>query len=726
MFVTRVDISSGDISWTRFLGGSDLDEAGNRSPIAIDIQNNILVVGNTRSLDMAASNVHFGGTWDSFVAKLSADGSLLWTTHVGGNGNDLADAVAIDQNGNPIITGNTFSDDLVGATNQYFNSRSTFVTKLDGQSGSIGWSTYSGGSSHDYGYALAVDGQNNVLVTGRSNSTHMQWSTTSHPRGSKVTLAKFDSETGHPYWTTAFGGSRTNRGYAISVDLDGKVVLAGDTTSTYFPGMQNENHGRWDVFVMRLDPSIIPAPPAIVAHDSYAVMAGTVLSVNQASGLVANDQFPAGIDPNQIVTELVSPALHGNVQLSANGSFSYVPLAGFQSYDSFTYRVFNGTSYSSKATVLIQVFEPIFHSSDAPKTILDATGSGARQTNSILTISDTQIAIDQLTLNLWLTHQRPDDLSGFLVSPQGTQVQLFDRVTNIPTSFDVSGSFHGQQLDGTWTLELWDHRWQRNGTLNAWSLTVVPQPESIEQTFDSTDTPLAIVDATRTAVGTTQSFLAISESITIDTLTLNASLTHQRNSDLSGLLIHPDGTQVQLFDRVHTIPSSFNLPHGFQGKSVQGSWELRIIDHRRQRTGKLQGWSITVTRSNSSGMLGEGEGEAPQGFSHVQPSGHKGSPSEITNIELVFPLPGTAAAPDVEALAWCEPVLRPRVDPQEHHTLDQMGNPANNQPLPAQTQQWSLHSANQLTSGNAQTSRASVVDHLMAAIGGEAEIKGEK
>ena len=80
-----------------------------------------------------------------------------------------------------------------------------------------------------------------------------------------------------------------------------------------------------------------------LSKDSYTVA---------ASGVLANDLDMEG-DP--LTAALYSSATHGTVTLNSNGGFTYVPTLGYAGSDSFQYRAYDGSSYSSAATVSLTV-----------------------------------------------------------------------------------------------------------------------------------------------------------------------------------------------------------------------------------------------------------------------------------------------------------------------------------------------------------------------------------
>jgi N-acetylglucosamine-6-sulfatase len=91
--------------------------------------------------------------------------------------------------------------------------------------------------------------------------------------------------------------------------------------------------------------------PPVAGDDSFATMQDTTLSV-AAPGVLAND---SDADGNPLSSSKISDPAHGTVTLSATGSFTYAPAAGFNGTDSFSYRASDGTAQSNTATVTITV-----------------------------------------------------------------------------------------------------------------------------------------------------------------------------------------------------------------------------------------------------------------------------------------------------------------------------------------------------------------------------------
>jgi len=111
-FVTKLDPRTDELIYSTRLGGSGIDKG---LSIVLDDDGQAYVTGSTGSDDFPTENpcqATFGGgsgaLGDAFVAVLSADGSeLVYSTYLGGRGDDIGAGIAVDKNGVALVTGET-------------------------------------------------------------------------------------------------------------------------------------------------------------------------------------------------------------------------------------------------------------------------------------------------------------------------------------------------------------------------------------------------------------------------------------------------------------------------------------------------------------------------------------------------------------------------------------------------------------------------------------------
>ena len=234
------------LSYSTYLGGTAEDDA---YAIAIDSSGNAYVTGQTQSTDFphvtgAFSTTNAGG-FDVFVSKIAADGSsLLYSTYIGGSGNDSGNAIAVDGSGNAFVAGGTTSSTNFPTTGGAFQttfkggSVDAFVLELASNGGSLVFSTYLGGSGDDVANGIAVDATG-VYAVGftRSNDFPLSGSPLqgSFSGSSAAFVTKLNTSGTSPLIYSTYLGGGTNDFAAGVAVASGKAYITGATTDSSFP-----------------------------------------------------------------------------------------------------------------------------------------------------------------------------------------------------------------------------------------------------------------------------------------------------------------------------------------------------------------------------------------------------------------------------------------------------------------------------------------------------------
>ena len=185
-FVTKLD-ASGVLVYSTYLGGSSADVANG---IAVDSAGDAYITGQTNSSDfpIAPSSTAYqttnAGGQDAFVTRLSADGAaLIYSTYLGGSGNDGGNGIAVDSGGNAYVTGTTDSNNFSGLLSLLFGGGTdVFVTKINPTGTATVYSSYYGGSGNDSGNGIAVDSSGDAYIVGTTNSTNLPTNTSNNFR----------------------------------------------------------------------------------------------------------------------------------------------------------------------------------------------------------------------------------------------------------------------------------------------------------------------------------------------------------------------------------------------------------------------------------------------------------------------------------------------------------------------------------------------------------------
>ena len=276
-FVVKLSADGAKLLYSSYLGGSGTD---NGNYLSVDGQGNAVVVGATNSNDfptVSAAQSQSGGGFDGFVVRLSSDGRIVYSTYLGGDGEDRANLSSTDSQGNVLVSGRTASANFPtrNALQRTHGGGGfdAFLAKLD-PAGKIAFSTYLGGSGADSGGATAVDGLGNIYFTGTTNSTDfplvraLQTRTgggtcASPPRPCyDAFVAKFTSDGSSLIFSTYLGGNGEEntidaRG-AIGVDAAGFAYVVGYTSARDFPSVnplqQTYGGGPFDSFITEFSP----------------------------------------------------------------------------------------------------------------------------------------------------------------------------------------------------------------------------------------------------------------------------------------------------------------------------------------------------------------------------------------------------------------------------------------------------------------------------------------
>jgi large repetitive protein len=261
VFVTKFSAAGTALSYSTFLGGSNNDYGWG---IAVDSSGCAYVTGYTASSNFPTANAYqatSGGSNDIFVAKFAAAGSsLAYSTYLGSNGDDRGYGIAANSSGSAYVTGYTASSNFPTA-NAYDSSYNTntdaFVTKFTASGNGLSYSTFLGGSSIDYGYAIAIDSSGCAYVTGYTLSSNFPTANaydSSFNSSYEVFVSKFTAAGDGLFYSTYLGGNGTEKGYGIAVDSSGCAFVAGYTSSTNFPtenAFQETRSGGQDAFVTK-------------------------------------------------------------------------------------------------------------------------------------------------------------------------------------------------------------------------------------------------------------------------------------------------------------------------------------------------------------------------------------------------------------------------------------------------------------------------------------------
>jgi hypothetical protein len=261
---------AGDFGFAISGGGAGKDRGNS---VAVDPQGNVVIAGvYTGAIDVDPSSKTrmlpaTNGT-DTFIAKYSPTGALLWAAALGGMGTQEIQSVAVDRFGN-VFGGGYFSSSVdfdpgTGkSTLTSYGGADAFILKLS-TSGTFQWVRRMGGTSDEGVIAIAADPSGNVLSMGMfvgtgdfdPNAGVKQFTSS----GSYDLFVTKLTGAGNTVFVTKFGASGTEFGNVISADASGNVIASGSFSGTvdFNPGTATntlKSSGSSDVFVTKLSPT---------------------------------------------------------------------------------------------------------------------------------------------------------------------------------------------------------------------------------------------------------------------------------------------------------------------------------------------------------------------------------------------------------------------------------------------------------------------------------------
>lgn len=334
-FVEKIN-SSGQFVAGTYLGGM-LDEGA--VTVALDSNGNVWTAGSTCSGNFPLANSFqsvirgqssndmqaVANLCEGFFSELNSNLSqLLYSTFIGGNGDDLVSAIVPDSSGRIYLAGFTASTNFpvtVGAYQTTYSGPTTptgllallgdaFVAKFDPSSNKLIYATYLGGSKDEGAGALAIDSSGNAFVAGLTKSTDLPVSSNAlQPKqaGSGGVeqfgdgfIAELDATGSKLLYSSYLGGHAGDAIVGLTL-ANGTLYVTGGTASSNFPVSAGAPayKGTMDMFVASI--TGLASGPAfgvsnVASYDSSAIAPGEVVAV-----------FIDNMGPAALVTAVLDP-----------------------------------------------------------------------------------------------------------------------------------------------------------------------------------------------------------------------------------------------------------------------------------------------------------------------------------------------------------------------------------------------------------------------------------
>ncbi len=274
-YITSFSSAGSSLRYSTYLGGNLSDEARG---IRVGTDRAAYVVGITESSSFPTANPYqhsLNAYEDTFVSCLGSTGSsLIYSTYLGGGGNEKAYAVAVASSGSAFVTGYTQSLNFP-TVNPYQASfalqADLFIAQFESSGSALAYSTYLGGIDADKGYAIALDGAGRAWVGGDSFSAdfptlNAYQSSRGGSGDSDAVVIGLSSSGSSLIYSTFLGGDNDDSAYALTLDPQDSVFITGYARSYNFPTRDPVQAARADgddFFVSKLGlatPSPSPTP----------------------------------------------------------------------------------------------------------------------------------------------------------------------------------------------------------------------------------------------------------------------------------------------------------------------------------------------------------------------------------------------------------------------------------------------------------------------------------
>ncbi len=301
VFVSKLNAAGNSLLYSTYIGGTN-DQAG--LAIACDNSGGAYVTGDTMSRNFPTKNAfqstyggaftnNIGEPFDAFVTKFnttaSGSASLIYSSFLGGNDDDVGNAIAVDTNGVAYVVGYTYATNFPTTSTAILASSNSlafidaFVVKVSASGSNLVYSTLLSGSDAQQANAVALDRNNLVYVAGQTTSTDFPVTVTAFMSAdpgayNNVFVTKLDTAlagTNAILYSTYLGGSNDfgdDSPGGIAAGTNGLIYVAGMTGSMDFPVSSGAFQpayagGFCDGFVTVLNPNL--AGQAGLFYSSY-------------------------------------------------------------------------------------------------------------------------------------------------------------------------------------------------------------------------------------------------------------------------------------------------------------------------------------------------------------------------------------------------------------------------------------------------------------------------
>lgn len=196
---------------------------------------------------------HNTTSFDYWVVKLSATGTILWQKCFGGSNHDEATSIQQTVDGGYIVSGHTLSSN--GDVNLYYGAKDYWILKLN-SNGTIQWKKTYGGSLEDLAYRIRQTSDGGYIVTGYTGSSDFDviFNHATSFSTLDIWVLKLDA-IGEITWQKSLGSSGYQDSYDIAETSDGGFIVSGNTGGNNSGDVSGYLGGNLDYWIVKLGPA---------------------------------------------------------------------------------------------------------------------------------------------------------------------------------------------------------------------------------------------------------------------------------------------------------------------------------------------------------------------------------------------------------------------------------------------------------------------------------------
>lgn len=264
IIITHFSDDGSNLIGSTFVGGSAADGTNliatnyadtYRGEIIVDSNGNPLISSFSQSEDFPTTSNAFqpntGGGQDGVIFKINPDMSnMIWSTYIGGNGNDSAYGLRLAENNNVFVTGSAADNSFPSAPNSAIpnfvgGTNDGFVIELSADGSTLLNGSFFGSEAKDESFFIDIDSDGFVYIYGQNQGIIPISETCYGNENSAQFIAKFDSNLENIVWQTTIGtGSINNSDFvpiAFMVDICKKIYISGHGGLSQIPQIYSQD-----------------------------------------------------------------------------------------------------------------------------------------------------------------------------------------------------------------------------------------------------------------------------------------------------------------------------------------------------------------------------------------------------------------------------------------------------------------------------------------------------